>query len=51
MKPKFVKRYGAVADVIRDAVATYADDVRERRFPTEENLFGVEPPKAAVVRS
>lgn len=51
MKPKFVKRYGAVADVVREAVATYAADVRERRFPTEENLFGVEPPKAAAVRS
>ena len=51
MKPKFVKRYGAVADVIREAVAAYADDVRERRFPTDENLFGVEPPKAAAVRS
>lgn len=51
MKPKFVKRYGAVADSIRESVAAYAADVRARRFPSDENLFGVEPPKAAASRS
>lgn len=36
--PKFVRRYGAVGKAIEEAVSTYAEDVRERRFPGPEHV-------------
>ena len=36
---KFVRRYADVAGVMRDAVAHYADDVREGRFPSEDESY------------
>lgn len=40
-KPKFVKRYTELSDDISNAVASYADDVRNRRFPDAEHCFGI----------
>lgn len=37
--PRFVKRFGAVAAEIDKAVATYAADVKARRFPAPEHCF------------
>ncbi|MEZ7136344.1 3-methyl-2-oxobutanoate hydroxymethyltransferase [Komagataeibacter sp. SM21] len=39
--PRFVRRYADVGNVIEDAAARYADDVRARRFPGPEECFGV----------
>lgn len=39
--PRFVKKYADVARVIRDAVATYADDVRARRFPEGVHTYAI----------
>ena len=39
--PRFVKRYADLATTIRDAVAAYADDVREGRFPEEVHTYGM----------
>lgn len=36
---KFVRRYAEVGEVIRQAVAEYADDVRAGRFPDDEHSF------------
>ncbi len=41
-KPKFVKRYAELDATAREAIAAYARDVRDRRFPGPEHLFGVE---------
>lgn len=44
-RPKFVKRYadlGAEADA---AIAAYAAEVRDRRFPAPEHVFAAEAPK------
>jgi 3-methyl-2-oxobutanoate hydroxymethyltransferase len=38
--PKFVRRYGEVGKAIEAAVAAYASDVRERRFPGPEHVVG-----------
>ena len=38
-KPKFVKRYADLAKQVEKAVASYAADVRARRFPGPENVF------------
>lgn len=40
--PRFVKRYAAMAELISDAAARYAGEVRDRVFPGEEQLY---PPK------
>ena len=37
--PKFVKRYGNMADVVTGAVKDYADEVRSRSFPTEDQIY------------
>ena len=37
--PRFVKRYADAAGLISDAARQYAEDVRARRFPTEEQTY------------
>lgn len=37
--PRFVKRYGEIADIISASAATYADEVRTRRFPGAEQTY------------
>jgi 3-methyl-2-oxobutanoate hydroxymethyltransferase len=37
--PKFVKVYGAVGSEIDKAVKAYAEDVRSRTFPADENVY------------
>ncbi|MFM9853486.1 MAG: 3-methyl-2-oxobutanoate hydroxymethyltransferase [Sphingomonadaceae bacterium] len=44
--PKFVKRYGAMADHVATAVEAYAHDVRARTFPSEEQLYLPKGPAA-----
>ena len=38
--PKFVKRYAELGNEAAQAIATYADDVRARRFPGPEHCYG-----------
>ena len=42
-KPKFVKRYAALGDTGRAAIAHYAEEVRARRFPAPEHVFSDAP--------
>ncbi len=37
--PRFVKRYEDIASIIDKTVATYAEEVRARTFPTEEQTY------------
>ncbi|GLI96489.1 3-methyl-2-oxobutanoate hydroxymethyltransferase [Sphingobium sp. BS19] len=37
--PRFVKRYEAMGDMIADAAMRYASDVRDRSFPTDEQVY------------
>lgn len=48
--PKFAKRYALLGDEVSSAVATYAGDVRARRFPAPENTYGTKPPAKAAAR-
>jgi 3-methyl-2-oxobutanoate hydroxymethyltransferase len=41
--PKFVKRYAELGEDVSSAVAKYAADVRARRFPGPEHIFGAKP--------
>lgn len=40
--PKFVRRYGNVAEVMRQALARFADDVRKGRFPSAAEGYRLE---------
>lgn len=42
-RPKFVKRYAELGKAAEAAIATFANEVRERRFPASEHVFGDEP--------
>ncbi|MBX9620361.1 MAG: 3-methyl-2-oxobutanoate hydroxymethyltransferase [Hyphomicrobiales bacterium] len=37
--PKFVKKYGAIGDQIRQAIEDYATEVRARTFPSKEHTY------------
>jgi 3-methyl-2-oxobutanoate hydroxymethyltransferase len=39
--PRFVKQYADLAEVIRNAVGRYVDEVRERRFPEEQHTYAM----------
>jgi 3-methyl-2-oxobutanoate hydroxymethyltransferase len=45
-KPRFVKRYADLAPTIAAAAAAYAADVRARRFPGPEHVYGAAPESA-----
>jgi 3-methyl-2-oxobutanoate hydroxymethyltransferase len=42
-KPKFVKRYAALAPAMSDALARYTNDVRTRRYPADEHTYDIAP--------
>lgn len=39
--PTFVKRYGNMEEMMRDAIVRYADEVRDRSFPADEHTYKV----------
>jgi 3-methyl-2-oxobutanoate hydroxymethyltransferase len=41
--PKFVKRYASLKSAIGEAVARYASEVRERRFPEPAQVYRLDP--------
>ncbi len=41
-RPKFVRTYANLADIIRKAAVSYIDDVKEGRFPNESESYGKE---------
>ena len=43
--PKFVKRFAELGPQISEAAATYAAEVRARKFPGPEHCFGAPPPR------
>jgi 3-methyl-2-oxobutanoate hydroxymethyltransferase len=45
--PKFVKRFGDLGPAIDRAVAAYAAEVRERRFPAADNVYAIKPKRAS----
>jgi 3-methyl-2-oxobutanoate hydroxymethyltransferase len=42
-RPRFVKRYAELGGAISAAVSAYAEDVRTRRFPGPEHIYGAAP--------
>jgi 3-methyl-2-oxobutanoate hydroxymethyltransferase len=48
---RFVKRYAEIGDSIRSALAEFAADVRERRFPEEQHTYAMPDDELAVFES
>jgi 3-methyl-2-oxobutanoate hydroxymethyltransferase len=48
---RFVKTYAQLLGPMRDGVASYADDVRARRFPTAEHCYSAAESELAELRS
>ena len=47
--PKFVKEFGRVGEAIREAISSYATEVRNRTFPGDEHTYAMkDDPKAAA---
>ena len=44
-RPRFVKRYAELGGAISAAVSAYAEDVRARRFPGPEHVYGAAAPE------
>ncbi len=49
--PRFVKRYGHLAEDIRAALASYAAEVRSGTFPAEEHTYGIPDEELALFES
>ena len=45
--PKFVKRYAETHDAMVAGVRQFADEVRSRRFPEPDHVYGIEPAELA----
>jgi 3-methyl-2-oxobutanoate hydroxymethyltransferase len=48
--PKFVKRYARVHDEMVEGVARYTGEVRSRRFPEADHVYGVDPAELSEFR-
>jgi 3-methyl-2-oxobutanoate hydroxymethyltransferase len=46
--PRFVRRYGRLAEALCKAVRAYADDVRSGHFPTDEHTYPISDDELAV---
>ncbi|QND62018.1 hypothetical protein HB778_38525 (plasmid) [Mesorhizobium huakuii] len=42
-RPKFVKRCAELGEIAGEAIAAYAQEVRDRRFPGSDHVFGDAP--------
>jgi 3-methyl-2-oxobutanoate hydroxymethyltransferase len=47
-KPRFVKRYAHLRRDMTAAIAAFAEDVRARRFPSDEHCYAMEPSERAA---
>ena len=46
--PRFVKQYADLATAIKQAVGTFVDEVRERRFPEEQHTYAMPEDELAL---
>ena len=46
--PRFVKQYADLATAIKQAVGTFVDEVRERRFPEEQHTYSMADDELAL---
>ena len=49
--PKFVKRFGEMRADMQSAIERYADEVRDRHFPTATHTYAVDASELAALRS
>jgi 3-methyl-2-oxobutanoate hydroxymethyltransferase len=51
IRPRFVRRYAHLDDVVQGAFAAYAADVRAGRFPAPEHCYPIDPADEAELRA
>jgi 3-methyl-2-oxobutanoate hydroxymethyltransferase len=51
IRPRFVRRYANLDEVITNAFRHYADDVRTARFPAPEHCYPIDAADEAAIRS
>ena len=51
IRPRFVKRYASLGDVITSAFREYADDVRAARFPAPEHCYAIDAADEAEIHA
>jgi 3-methyl-2-oxobutanoate hydroxymethyltransferase len=49
--PRFVRRYGDIRAQMGEAIRAYLADISERRYPSEEHCYHMEPGEAAKLGS
>jgi 3-methyl-2-oxobutanoate hydroxymethyltransferase len=49
--PKFVQRYGELLEDMTAGLSRFADDVRERRFPTQDHEYSIDADELAEFRA
>ena len=48
---RFVKRYANLLDEMVEGVRSYAEDVRDRRFPTSDHTYSIDPAELNELRA
>jgi 3-methyl-2-oxobutanoate hydroxymethyltransferase len=48
-QPKFVKQYTNVSKIVKEALSTYAHEVRSNKFPTVDHMYPIDPAEAEKI--
>ncbi len=48
--PKFVKEFGNLGEAIQNSVEAYADEVKTRKFPSREHVYGMKKGEGGSTR-
>jgi 3-methyl-2-oxobutanoate hydroxymethyltransferase len=48
--PRFVKQFAELKRAMVDGIGAYAAEVRDRRYPTEEHSYGIDPDELELFR-
>ena len=48
--PRFVKEFGKLGEAIQNSVKDYASEVKARKFPSREHVYGMKKSKTGTIR-
>jgi len=48
--PRFVKEFGKLGEAIQNSVKDYASEVKNRKFPSREHVYGMKKSKTGTIR-
>jgi 3-methyl-2-oxobutanoate hydroxymethyltransferase len=50
-KPRFVKEFAHVRQVMAEGISAYAEEVRARTFPTKDHTYPIAPEELAELKA